>query len=67
MDFVTIKLSLDITFQCQPRCGLGSQTRYVTCEDSDGNMSDKWGEEKPPTERQCNAPCFDKFLENSGS
>ena len=67
MDFVTIKLILHITFQCQPRCGLGSQTRYVTCEDSDGNMSDKCGEEKPTPEKQCSVQCFDNIVEKVGS
>ena len=62
-----MKIILDIIFQCQPRCGLGSQTRYMTCEDSDGNMSDKCGEKKPTTVRQREVPCFDNLEDNGGS
>jgi hypothetical protein len=62
-----MKIILDIVFQCQPSCGLGSQTRYVTCQGSDGNISDKCVEEKPITERQCKVTCFDNLVLNGGS
>ena len=62
-----MNLIFDITFQCQPICGLGSQTHYISCEDSDRNMSDKCGEEKPTSKRQCRVACFDNLEEKGGS
>ena len=61
-----MKLIFDLFFQCQPWFGLGSQTRNVTCEDSDGNMSDKCREETPTTESKCRVTCFDNLEENGG-
>ena len=54
-------------FQCRPSCGFGTQTRPVTCQDSDGNISYKCDQEKPTIERQCKEPCLDNQEESGDS
>ena len=52
--------------QCSVACGLGLQTRNITCVDLQGQLSSRCIEEKPKTWRQCLKNQLECREENSG-